>query len=116
MSSEGGVTPAFALPPARHPSSPCVLCFSSRDGRHPIKRWSGNDIWLNAPRLMLPGCTLTIMGNVRGLQSQPAAQAGLEARGFFFFQFVFMVKKMYFLVQCFGFFLHLKRKKRELLF
>lgn len=85
MSSEGGVTPAFALPPARHPSTPCVLCFLSRDGRHPIKRWSGNDIWLNALRLTLPGCTLTIMGNVRGLQSQPAAQAGLEARGFFFF-------------------------------
>ena len=61
-------------------SAPCVLCFSSLDGRHPVKRWSGNDIWLNGLRLTLPGCTLTIMGNVRGLQSQLSADAVL---GFF---------------------------------
>lgn len=97
VSSKGGVTAAFALPPARHPSTPCVLCFSSGDGRHPIKRWSGNDIWLNAPRLTLPACTLTIMGNVRALQSRPADQAGeLD----FFFQLVFTVKEMSSLVRC----------------
>lgn len=84
MSSKGGVTPALALPPARHLSTPCVLCFSSRGGRHPIKSWSGNDLWLNALRLTLPGCTPTIMGNVRALQSQPADQAGFGA-GYFLF-------------------------------
>lgn len=72
-----------------------MLCFSSGDGRHPIKRWSGNDIWLNAPGLTLPACTLTVMGNVRALQSQPADQPGEMG---IFVQLVLMVKKMYSLV------------------
>lgn len=75
-------------------SVPCVLCFSSLNGRHPIKRWRGNDIWLNGLRLTLPGCTLTIMGNVRGLHSQLSADAVLR----FFTEFT--IKKRYFLVNC----------------
>lgn len=45
-----------------------------------MRRWSGKDIWLNGLRLTLPGCTLTIMGNIQGLQSQLSADA---APGFF---------------------------------
>lgn len=76
-------------------SAPRVLCFSSLDGRLPVERWAGNDIWLDGLRLTLPGCTLTIIGNVRGLQSQLCADAQL---GFFT---AFTVKERYFLVKRF---------------
>lgn len=76
-------------------SAPHVLCFSSLDGRLPVERWSGKDIWLDGLRLTLPGCTLTIIGNVRGLQSQLCADAAL---GFFT---EFTVKKRCFLANSF---------------
>lgn len=78
-------------------SSTCTLCFSAPHGRHPVG-W--DDVWLNGLRLTLPGCSLTVIGNVSGVQRQLVGKAGSVNRIFPLYSVQLTAKKRHFLLKC----------------